>query len=1077
MTEPQTNVLGRNRSIRDQKAPLGPRPQDFTPSKSYVFPAPSGSISGPSFTADRLASDNLYNPPHHAHVPFPPSPPNLTHDSTYNVSSPMFQLNDRSVVNKDRGDARSGSLDLVPTVNFDEFHRSIKTNNFQFGQEPPSADVDRTLSHGIGPDQQVSPRTVREATAAPTPLTARVGRSASFRRQIDTSARINQASTTPAAPVPSDSPRPVRARAEGLAMIEKRRALTHQNRKSVGPGLLDISFPGDKAPLPRHPVASTSFGNDLAQQRAQGVPDFRRSNHVGGQTEFEQPRLVVISRANRTKSFHALPGDVSGDPSKPTLTPEPPRSPSTTTGRSFAKSPAWTAANVASSAKRFSMVPAHATGLGARTISPTDARRMKRMSMLPDHPPLPDAPLTPLPDMLGARSTAHSPSLIPRKSSTPSSSRTTPDVNRRPSAAGLPALNGTPQSAVRTSTGPLPPRLSQISSSSRLPTARPGNAQRSTSTEEVPPVPAIPKAYESPRDANDKPYFGATEPVPALPNGVPSTGGFVRRPSVRKTSLEASSDACRRTGLGIEVEQKPRTASSLNKRHLQPLQLPPLNVLPLSAPTIEKLSTLQGPSAASLEGRSTPHQKRGAKTPSTPMTASKATFFSKFRTQDEPSTGFVQVRSSSSNLLRASEAASSRAVSSSGFTGQTNDMFASGPSTATPSAFSTMNSGFDMRDVQSKADIGPHAQSVAVEPRPVRVNGPRAPSFKATGGDQWPSPSSPTGAHTPSSASSLRRKWSLSFRRSSSKASNTHGENEGSQAPQLPKQDQMPPPKLPHSTTAPAAITSAPSPPAPPKSHAESRNRKSSVTGLPNGYDRVQNGNGTAQPQTRSITKKEADQRSQILETTRAAARISSIAAPSQISLSSKGSSNSMLKDQDGQLDRDDLSAEEEMRKLTARRKDFEMAAHEMDDLRRRANPKERVSPAQALRVVNLNIFERGEIVDYKDVYFCGTQSAKKHVGDLNDQATNFGYDDERGDYNIVSGDHLAYRYEIIDVLGKGSFGQVVRCVDHRSGGLVAIKIIRNKKRFHQQALIEVNILRKLREWVRLIVYRRVTTG
>jgi dual specificity tyrosine-phosphorylation-regulated kinase 2/3/4 len=116
-----------------------------------------------------------------------------------------------------------------------------------------------------------------------------------------------------------------------------------------------------------------------------------------------------------------------------------------------------------------------------------------------------------------------------------------------------------------------------------------------------------------------------------------------------------------------------------------------------------------------------------------------------------------------------------------------------------------------------------------------------------------------------------------------------------------------------------------------------------------------------------------------------------------------------------------------------------------------------------------LNIYERGEIVDYQDVYFCGTQNARKVVGDLHSSQPNFGYDDERGDYTIVPGDHLAYRYEIIDILGKGSFGQVVRCIDHRKGALVAIKIIRNKKRFHQQALVEVNILKKLRDWVSFV--------
>ena len=35
----------------------------------------------------------------------------------------------------------------------------------------------------------------------------------------------------------------------------------------------------------------------------------------------------------------------------------------------------------------------------------------------------------------------------------------------------------------------------------------------------------------------------------------------------------------------------------------------------------------------------------------------------------------------------------------------------------------------------------------------------------------------------------------------------------------------------------------------------------------------------------------------------------------------------------------------------------------------------------------------------------------------------NFGYDDESGDYKVVDGDHIGYRYEVIKFLGKGSFG------------------------------------------------------
>ena len=41
----------------------------------------------------------------------------------------------------------------------------------------------------------------------------------------------------------------------------------------------------------------------------------------------------------------------------------------------------------------------------------------------------------------------------------------------------------------------------------------------------------------------------------------------------------------------------------------------------------------------------------------------------------------------------------------------------------------------------------------------------------------------------------------------------------------------------------------------------------------------------------------------------------------------------------------------------------------------------------------------------------------------------------------------------------------MLQCRDHCTGEMVAIKIIRNKKRFHHQALIEIKVLENLRKW------------
>ncbi|CAC5412382.1 dual specificity tyrosine-phosphorylation-regulated kinase 1A-like isoform X1 [Mytilus californianus] len=87
-----------------------------------------------------------------------------------------------------------------------------------------------------------------------------------------------------------------------------------------------------------------------------------------------------------------------------------------------------------------------------------------------------------------------------------------------------------------------------------------------------------------------------------------------------------------------------------------------------------------------------------------------------------------------------------------------------------------------------------------------------------------------------------------------------------------------------------------------------------------------------------------------------------------------------------------------------------------------------------------------------------GDESSTKK-GKVNVHIYNDGYDDANHDYIVNPGEKWMDRYEIDSLIGKGSFGQVVKAFDHGDQEQVAIKIIKNKKPFLNQAQIEVKLL------------------
>ena len=821
-------------------------------------------------------------------------------------------------------------------------------------------------------------------------------------------------------------------------------------RKSVGPGILTSGFdaPSDQQRTPS--LAQLQFGDDSSKASPSGT----------GKTGSD--------RYHKAKSFQALPTDHPMTPNSLQADSDPfssgtPRS----TGR-----PSLPRTGTPSSSRRMSVMPnsAHATGLAARTISPTDARRIKRMSMMPNPPPMPPNPQTPQPETPASATypAPPSPALPPRKSLTPSSSRTTPDPNRKSYSSGLSISSNTSYNSFPASNATN--RISQSFSTSRLPT--PKTRAENTANGEgeiVPPVPAIPKAFESPRGELPPPFF----PVDNTDSGLDRALGTSVSTTELATHLESETSK-----LDVDVppsqkavnHEEPHTerkhnAANTNRRTLQPLRLPPLNLLPLSTPTTSKIAALAEAPVSSRNGVTTPPPKKGPKmNPTTPMTASKAGI-SRGHYANDPAPMPQQIRSSSSIHTVRAEATTYRAPSNA----------SSQPPTpieryATPSSRMAMSPFVSSSLPKTSADFGPLRREMSnpvdsgPEVKPGKLTGPRTlQKGRKVSRDDASSMDTDHSSH--SLGTSIRRKLSLTRKRSISKAQNVADKEGDTLPPKPPKHDDMPPPKLPASATWNGPFISTPSPTQ--RSRGARNVSNSSITPQ---NDRHRSNTIEASQPTKGFVKQDLRRPAQNMDTKRTT-RAALEGAPMHNSMSLKDFLHE-AKSMDMPLDRDDLSAEDEMKKLAGKRKETENAAKELDALRRRANAKERRSPNEALQLDRqqlrriLNTFEVGEIMDYQDVYFVGTGKAMKHVGDLDNEGGNFGYDDERGDYNIVNGDHLAFRYEIVDILGKGSFGQVVRCIDHKTGGLVAIKIIRNKKRFHQQALVEVDILKKLREWV-----------
>lgn len=144
---------------------------------------------------------------------------------------------------------------------------------------------------------------------------------------------------------------------------------------------------------------------------------------------------------------------------------------------------------------------------------------------------------------------------------------------------------------------------------------------------------------------------------------------------------------------------------------------------------------------------------------------------------------------------------------------------------------------------------------------------------------------------------------------------------------------------------------------------------------------------------------------------------------------------------------------------------DLRPNVHNQPKYRRRSVNSIHISPSNALSVYLTETYAMCQPQKFR---YSRNQNPKRVLTKPLEPKFNNGFDNDDSDYILYVNDMLGAeegrKYVVLDLLGSGTFGQVVKCQNLANQSIVAVKVVKLKPAFLNQSLSEVKILEFLNQ-------------